>query len=245
MMPLMTESRPSGPKSRAIDKRALLLAHPLFGRLGPDLIDRLSSYAVTKSVKRGTTIFAKGDPGNSLFAVCVGNVKITAPSAEGKDTVFNLLKEGDIFGEIALLDGHPRTADAVAATDCELLVIERRNFVPLVHSHPEIALKLIEVLCERLRRTSEQVEDVTFLDLPTRLAKALLRLAQGAGPQEGGMIHITQREIGQLIGMSRESTNKQLRTWEQRKWLRLERGGIVLLAPKAIATVAAAGTDTE
>jgi CRP/FNR family transcriptional regulator, cyclic AMP receptor protein len=245
MMPLMPESRQSGPKPRSIDKRALLLAHPLFGRLGPELVDRLSSYAVTKSVKRGATIFAKGDPGNSLFAVCTGNVKITTPSAEGKDTVFNLLKEGDIFGEIALLDGHPRTADAVAATDCELLVIERRNFVPLVHSHPEIALKLIEVLCERLRRTSEQVEDVTFLDLPTRLAKALLRLAKGATPGEGGVIHITQREIGQLIGMSRESTNKQLRTWEQRKWLRLERGGIVLLAPKAIAAVAAAGTDDE
>jgi CRP/FNR family cyclic AMP-dependent transcriptional regulator len=245
MMPLMPESRPSGPKSRAIDKRALLLAHPLFGRLGPELVDRLSSYAVTKSVTRGATIFAKGDPGNSLFAVCTGNVKIMAPSAEGKDTVFNMLKEGDIFGEIALLDGHPRTADAVAATDCELLVIERRNFVPLVHSHPEIALKLIEVLCERLRRTSEQVEDVTFLDLPTRLAKALLRLAESADTEEGGVIHITQREIGQLIGMSRESTNKQLRTWEQRKWLRLERGGIVLLAPKAIATIAAAGADAE
>ncbi len=119
----------------------------------------------------------------SLFAVCTGQVKITAPSADGKDTVFNLLKEGDIFGEIALLDGRPRTADAIAATDCELLVIERRNFVPLVHSHPEIALKLIEVLCDRLRRTSEQVEDVTFLDLPSRLAKVLLRLTESAKPR--------------------------------------------------------------
>jgi CRP/FNR family transcriptional regulator, cyclic AMP receptor protein len=243
MMSVMSEVRQNRP--RTFDKRSLLLAHPLFGRLGPELVERLSSYAVTKSVKRGATIFAKGDPGNSLFAVCTGNVKITAPSADGKDTVFNLLKEGDIFGEIALLDGHPRTADAVAVTDCELLMIERRNFVPLVHSHPEIALKLIEVLCERIRRTSEQVEDVTFLDLPTRLAKALLRLAQGAKSQDGGMIHITQREIGQMIGMSRESTNKQLRSWEQRKWLRLERGGIVLLAPKALAAVAAAAGDAE
>jgi CRP/FNR family transcriptional regulator, cyclic AMP receptor protein len=246
MMSVMSESRQSGPKPRAFDKRSLLLAHPLFGRLGPELVDRLSSYAMTKSAKRGATIFAKGDPGTSLFAVCTGSVKITAPSAEGKDTVFNLLKEGDIFGEIALLDGRPRTADAIAATDCELLVIERRNFIPLVHSHPEIALKLIEVLCERIRRTSEQVEDVTFLDLPTRLAKVLLRLAAGAkSSEEGGMIHITQREIGQMIGMSRESTNKQLRSWEQRKWLRLERGGIVLLAPKALATVAAAGVEIE
>jgi CRP/FNR family transcriptional regulator, cyclic AMP receptor protein len=244
-MPVMSELRQNRPTPRTFDKRSLLLAHPLFGRLGPELVDRLSSYAVTKSVKRGATIFAKGDPGNSLFAVCSGSVKITAPSADGKDAVFNVLKEGDIFGEIALLDGHPRTADAVAATDCELLVIERRNFVPLVHSHPEIALKLIEVLCERIRRTSEQVEDVTFLDLPTRLAKALLRLSKGAQSQDGAMIHITQREIGQMIGMSRESTNKQLRSWEQRKWLRLERGGIVVLVPKALAAVAAADVDSD
>jgi CRP/FNR family cyclic AMP-dependent transcriptional regulator len=247
MLPLMAESRRSRPKPRAFDKRSLLLAHSLFGRLGPELVDRLSSYAVSKTVRQGATIFAKGDPGNSLFAVCAGTVKITVPSADGKDAVFNLLKEGDIFGEIALLDGRPRTADAVAATDCELLVIERRNFVPLVHSHPEIALKLIEVLCERIRRTSEQVEDVTFLDLPGRLAKVLLRLAEKAkSSSDGGKIVITQREIGQMIGMSRESTNKQLRSWEERKWLRLERGGIVVLAPHALAAVAAssaAGTE--
>ena len=246
MMPLMSETRESRPKPRPFDKRSLLLAHPLFGPLGPQLVDRLSSYAVSKTVKRGATIFTKGDPGNSLFAVCSGQVKITAPSADGKDTVFNLLKEGDIFGEIALLDGQPRTADAIAATDCELLVIERRNFVPLVHSHPEIALKLIEVLCERIRRTSEQVEDVTFLDLPGRLAKVLLRLAEAAKPSPNGIkIAITQREIGQMIGMSRESTNKQLRSWEDRKWLRLERGGIVILAPKALAAVAAASSEPD
>jgi CRP/FNR family cyclic AMP-dependent transcriptional regulator len=246
MMPLMSESRQSGAKSRSIDKRSLLLAHPLFGRLGPELVERLSSYAVTKNVKRGVTIFTKGDPGNSLFAVCAGTVKITVPSPEGKDAVFNVIKEGEIFGEIALLDGRPRTADATAMTDCELLMIERRNFVPLVHSHPEIALKLIEVLCERLRHTSEQVEDVTFLDLPGRLAKVLLRLAENAkASPDGGKIVITQREIGQMIGMSRESTNKQLRIWEQRKWLRLERGGIVLLAPKAVAAIAAAHVDSD
>jgi CRP/FNR family cyclic AMP-dependent transcriptional regulator len=245
MMLLMPELRPSRTTPRPFDKRAVLLAHPLFGRLGPQLVDRLSSYAVTKSVKRGTTIFGKGDPGTSLFAVCAGTVKITVPSADGKDAVFNLLKEGDIFGEIALLDGQPRTAGAVALTDCELLVIERRNFIPLVESQPEIALKLIEVLCERIRHTSEQVEDVTFLDLPTRLAKVLLRLAENGKPSSGGTkITMTQREIGQMIGMSRESTNKQLRNWEQRKWLRLERGGIVVLAPKALAAAAHLEADT-
>ncbi|HVY56376.1 MAG TPA: Crp/Fnr family transcriptional regulator [Xanthobacteraceae bacterium] len=228
--------------SRGFDKRRILLQHPLFGKLGPDLVDRLSAYAKSKSVKRGATIFAKGDPGTSLFAICAGSVKIGVPSLAGRDAIFNVLNAGEIFGEIALLDGQPRTADAVAASDCELLVIERRDFLPVVHNHPEIALKLIEVLCSRLRHSSEQVEDVMFLDLPGRLAKTLLRLAEQGGRRDR-RVPITQREIGQIIGMSRESTNKQLRNWEQHNWVRLERGGIVVLAPEALAEVAASAAE--
>src|SRR6266702_2327381 len=121
----------------ASDKLALLRRHPLFGAIAPELLERLSSYATTRAVHRGDSIFGKGE----------------------------------IFGEIALLDGRPRTADATAMSDCELMVIERRDFLDLVRSQPEIALKLMEVLCARLRHTSEQVEDVLFLDLPGRLAK--------------------------------------------------------------------------
>jgi CRP/FNR family cyclic AMP-dependent transcriptional regulator len=207
----------------------------------PQLIDQLSSYAVTKVVKRGATIFAKDDPGNSLFAVRAGAVKIHVRSARDKHVVFCLLREGDIFGELAWLDGHARSTDAVALTDCELLVIERRNLVPLLNSHPEIALKLIEILCGRLRRISEQVEDVTFLDQPARLAKVLHHLAERASQtRDGRRIVITQRELGRMIGMSRESTNRQLRSWEHQKWLRLEKGCIVLLLPETLAGVVAA-----
>lgn len=228
---------------QAFDKRAVLRDHPLFGGLGSEVIDRLAAYAHTKSVSAGTTIFAKGDPGTSLFAVCSGTVKISNQSPDGKNAVFNLINIGDIFGEIALLDGQPRTAEALALSDCELMVIDRRDFVPLVKSRPEIALKLIEVLCGRLRRTSEQVEDVIFLDLPTRLAKTLLWLSRRSSPSsQGGKVMITQREMGQIIGMSRESTNKQLRMWEEKKWVRLERGGVVVLAPDKLDEVATAGT---
>ena len=225
----------------AFDKRAVLRDHPLFGGLDSDTLDRLASYAHTKKINAGTTIFERGDPGTGLFAVCAGTVKISNHSADGKDAVFNLIKAGEIFGEIALLDGKPRTAEAVALSDCEVMVIDRRDFVPLVKSQPDMALKLIEVLCARLRRTSEQVEDVLFLDLPTRLAKTLMWLARRSGATAQGLkIAITQREIGQIIGMSRESTNKQLREWEERKWLRLERGGIVILAPGQLADLAGA-----
>src|ERR1700674_1609557 len=191
-----------------VDKRKFLSAHPFFKGLGPELIDQVGSHAITRVVKAGTVIYAKGDPGNSLFAVITGTVRISVPSVEGKDTVFAQLAAGEIFGEIALLDGRPRSADVAAITDCELMVIQRRDVVPLMHEHPELAFRFIDILCEKLRRTNDQVERVMFLDLPTRLAKVLIQLAQtGEASAEGRKIGVTQRAIGQMIGMSRESTS--------------------------------------
>jgi len=233
------------PIRRALDKRAILRDHPIFGELGAELLDRLSSYAVRQTLKRGASIFARGDPGTSLFAVCSGTVKISSPSPDGKGALFNLITEGAIFGEIALLDGLPRTADAMAITDCELMVIERRDFIPLVHERPDLGLKLIQLLCGRLRRTTEQLEDIMFLDLPGRLAKTLLQLAKSARPApRGRRIALTQRQLSEIIGISRESTNKQLRTWQQQKWILLERGGIVILAPDKLAAIAATVNNT-
>jgi CRP/FNR family transcriptional regulator, cyclic AMP receptor protein len=230
-------SAPAGDQATrpVFDKRAILQHHPLFGALGANLIEQLSAHATPKRIKRGTTIFSKGDQGTCLYAVCTGQVKITVPSGEGKDAVFNLIGPGQIFGEIALLDGGQRTADAVAARDSELLIIDRRDFIPLVRREPDVAIKLIEILCSRLRNTSEQVEDVIFLDLPARLAKALLRLA-GTNARNHKVL-ITQSELGQIIGVSREATNRQLRDWEKSRWVKLESGGVVLLEPEALAAL--------
>src|SRR5438105_12709982 len=122
------------PKARVLqsgaEKRKLLREHFLFAKLSPMQIDRLSACIITKSVKRSANIFSRGDPGSSLFAIRKGRVKISAPSIEGHDAVFNLIGKGEIFGEIALLDGGPRTANAIALTDCEFFVVERRDFVP-------------------------------------------------------------------------------------------------------------------
>lgn len=228
------------------DKLALLQRHPLFGVLGTDLLKRLSGSAYMRRFKRGGAIFDKGDAGAALFAVHTGTVKIGVPSPDGREALFNLIREGDIFGEIALLDGRPRTAGAVAMTDCELMVIERRDFIAFVHEYPEVALRLIEVLCARLRLQSERLEEALFLNLPARLAKTLLWLSDNAAPKlPGGKLAITQREISQMVGMSRESTNKQLRAWVKRGWLRLERGSIIVLKPEAVAAVAAAGAESE
>jgi CRP/FNR family cyclic AMP-dependent transcriptional regulator len=226
-------SRPSRPE--LLNKWALLRAHPFFRGLNDLIIEQLAPRAVERKVRKGTVLFRKGDVGSRLYAVCAGAVKISAPSEEGKDTIFNLIVPGEIFGEIAFLDGGQRTADAVMIESGELMIIERRDFIPLLRDYPDIAVRLIEILCERLRRTSEQVEDMVFLDAPTRLAKALLHLyrrASTASPRN--KIDITQREISQMIGVSRESANKQLRNWQRRKYLTLERGGIVILAPEEL-----------
>src|SRR5262249_60862788 len=136
-------------------------------------------------------------------------------------------------------DGRPRTADAIAMTDCELAVIDRREFVPFLRSQPDVVLKFIDILCLRLRHTSEQVEELMFLELPARLAKTLIRLTSEAGASASDRkITITQREIGQMIGMSRESTNRQLRDWAKRKWIRIERAGITVLDAGALSELA-------
>ncbi len=228
---------------RDADKRTLLQTHYLFSKLSPKQIDRLAACIVGKSVARGTSICAKGDPGSSLFVVCQGTVKISVPSADGHDAVLNLIGKGDVFGEIALLDGRPRTADVVAITDCELFVIERRDFLPLVKEEPEIALKMIEILCAKLRRTTEQAENLMFLHLPGRLAKALLRLSDGDERSCERKVAVTQKDLGNIIGMSRESTNRQLRIWEEQGWVRLERGGIVILSAKALERIAESDSE--
>lgn len=200
-------------------------------------MERLSSCLTLRRVRQGTTIFAKGDAGTELIAVLSGRIKISVPSQDGREAVLNVVHEGEVFGEIALLDGRVRTADAVAITDCELMLIERRRFLPVLYEQPEVAIKLIEVLCARLRQTSEQVEDVMFLNLRIRMAKLVLRLADEAEGPLPRTILVTQQEMSRMIGVSRESINKQLRSWARAKWVRLERGGIVVLKPDSLTDI--------
>lgn len=233
---------PAGNRPRnLLDRRALLQANPFFRGLEPSIVDRLISHAVTRKVKKGAVLFRKDDAGSTLYAVCEGAVRISVPSQQGQDAIFNIVSRGEVFGEIALLDGGKRTADAVVIEDSELMLIERREFLPVLQAHPEVAISLIEILCSRLRRTSEQVEDIVFLDLPGRLAKALLQLYRRDAATDG--IRITQRELSQMIGVSRESVNKQLRNWERRKWLKIERGGVRIVAPAALSELVAQDAD--
>ena len=227
-------------------KLTILRKHPIFCDLESEALDQLCRYAKHMTLKRGAAIFSKGDPGISLFAVISGTVKISTSSADGRSAIFNLIGAGEIFGEVALLDGLARTADATANTNCEIFVIDRREFLPFVKSQPELAMKFIELLCTRLRWTSDQVEQVILQDLPGRLANALLRLTEKHKLAPGGRtIAVTQQEISEMVGMTRESINKQLRVWAARNWVRLEHGAIVVLDAEPLQALTEAGAGSE
>ena len=234
------------PAARLPDKLSLLRDHPLFRELPPATLDHITTYVRRRSVPKGTVIFRKGDPGVGLIGVLSGAVKISVASADGRDVVLNIIREGEVFGEIALLDGRARTADATTMSDCELMTIERREFIPFLRSQPDVTLKLMEILCSRLRRTSEQVHEMTFLNLSTRIAKTLIRLAEKAKDSDrGGTVTITQREISQIVGRSRESTNKRLRAWQKSGWIRLERGSVTVLKPEKLEHIVATSSDFD
>ena len=218
--------------------RQLLRSSPFFSRLGDSEADAILAQATVARYAEGGLIFAKGDPGNSMMAVLHGRVMISSPSVDGRQVVLTTFREGDVFGEIALLDGKERTADATAATDCELLVVARRSLLALLERRPEIAHQLLIVLCDRIRRPNEQVEDFAFLHLETRIAKALLRLVQEEGqrtPASHLGLKISQRALGEIVGSSRESVNKHLQDWKRSGIIELEKGSILIRDAEALA----------
>jgi CRP/FNR family transcriptional regulator, cyclic AMP receptor protein len=246
MMTGAPKERQAAPSPFTSSKLSVLRKHPYFADLEPEAFDQLCRYAKHTTLKRGATIFSKGDPGNTLVAVISGTVKISISSPDGRNAILNLIGAGEIFGEIALLDNQPRTADATANSNCELFIIDRREFVPFVRSQPTLAMKLIELLCGRLRWTSDQVEQIILQNLPGRLASALLRLTEKHKLEpQGRTIAITQQEISEMVGMTRESINKQLRAWAARNWVRLEHGAIVVLKPEALQALVDAGSDDD
>jgi CRP-like cAMP-binding protein len=217
-------------EAQTSDKYSILSGHEFFRGMPVQLLQRLASHARQVHYPAGRRIFSKGDEGHGLLAVLSGVVKISVPSEDGKEIVLNLIGANEIFGEIALLDGGARTADATALTECELLCLDRRDVLAILMENPTVSIKLLEVVCGRLRRTSQQVEDLSFGSLSARLARALLRLAtlQGTLGDSEPRVTITQRELGQTVGLSRERTNWYLRAWEKAGYLILVKGGCII-----------------
>ena len=201
----------------------------------PEELDEILKFASDRRVRRGQTIFQRGDNGSSLMAVLRGRVRISSVSGDGKELTLNVINTGEIFGEIALLDGQPRSADAVAIEDTVLLVVERRYFLPFLRQREDLCLRLLAVLCSRLRRTSTALEEIALFDLPVRLARVVLKLAEDYGrPGPTGTridLKLSQRDLSNLVAASRESVNKLLRAWRETGTVELEDGFIVLRRP--------------
>jgi CRP/FNR family transcriptional regulator, cyclic AMP receptor protein len=219
-----------------------LANHDFFRGLPQSTVKRLAAHARQAVMPAGQQIFSKGDAGHGLLAVLSGVVKVSVPSESGKEIVVNLIGPNEVFGEIALLDGGPRTADATALSECVLLVLDRRDVLPILMEEPVVAIKLLQVVSNRLRRTTKQVEDISFGDLSVRMAKTLLRLAelQGTIDQARPRVAITQKELGQTVGLSRERTNWYLKGWEKAGYISVEKGGCVINSREVFDGLAAA-----
>jgi CRP-like cAMP-binding protein len=222
--------------------REVLRGSALFARLSDEETDAILAHARMAKYAAGDQIVAKGDPGDSMMAVLNGRVSIGVPSLDGRQVVLSVLRAGDVFGEIALLDGKERTADATALTDCEILIVPRRSLWSLLERRPNLCIDLMLILCDRLRHTNQQVEELAFLDLEARMAKALLRLLKESVvdqmPAKVVAIRISQHALGELVGGSRESVNKYLHAWKELGIVSIQKGTIVIRDVAALAECA-------
>jgi len=214
-------------------KIKLLQDSVLFNDLPESDIAELAAAAHFLHLDQDQVLFIKGDPGHQLFIVVRGVIRISANSSDGKETTLNLLRAGQMFGEVAILDGQERTANATAHESAELLVLERRDLMAFLDRNPEAMRRMLVAVCARLRWISESLEDAHFLDLPRRLAKRILLLSKLFGhPYSAGGVRIalqlSQQDLAELLVVTRESVNRQLKTWESEGIMTLKGGYLVV-----------------
>lgn len=223
------------------EARRVLGECALFRDLAAEERSALFARVRGRTYAAGETIFLMGSAGDSLMAVISGSVRISVPSPDGKEILLAIIQPREVFGEIALLDGKERTADARAIGPCALAILERRDVLAFLKDHPEIWPKVVEVLCGRLRSTDQHIAEIALLELPARLAKALLRFAlpeDQSTSRRGLRVELSQRELGNLCGASRESINKCLGAWQRRGIVQIEDGVIVVTNRTALEELA-------
>lgn len=212
---------------------ALLRSAPLFAGLDDETWHALARRVETRTLPRGEHLFREGDPGDALHVVLDGKVKICRTSADGRENVVAILGPGDLLGELAIFDSQPRGATATAVVDCTLASLPAGSFREWLGEHPGVAVSLLHALAVRLRQTNEAMADLVFADVPGRIAKTLLNLAERFGEPDGDGVRVshdlTQEELAQLVGASRETVNKALAEFATRGWLRLDGRAVVLL----------------
>jgi CRP-like cAMP-binding protein len=211
----------------------------IFSDLAPETVAQLFHRASFQTFERGDYIFRRGDPGTYLFGVVEGSVRMCASSPDGKSAVLNLIGAGQTFGEIAVLDGLDRTTDAIANSDCEIWGIARRDLIPLVRTEPALAAKFIDLLCARLRWTSEHLEEVILHGLEARLAHIVVKFAEPNLRMGGSLVvNMTQQSVSEMVGISRERANKIISAWAERGWVLVKNRTLVLLDAQALGNIA-------
>jgi CRP/FNR family transcriptional regulator, cyclic AMP receptor protein len=211
----------------------------LFQGVAPEDVEALGNQFEILEAPRGTTLFQEGEPGDSLYIVLEGKVKLGRRSSDGRENLVAVMGPADQFGELSLFDPGPRTATAVVVTDARLARLPKQALQTWVQERPQIAIQLLHVIARRLRRTNTMLADLIFVDVPGRVAKQLLLLAQKFGSVDGGQLRVThdltQEELAQLVGASRETVNKALADFASRGWLRLEGKSVVILDRERLA----------
>ncbi len=220
--------------SKQTEFAVILRMNPMFADLGAEEIQRIAALCHTQQLGGGEVLFQKGDVGDALYGIRRGQIKIETGGADGARLTLNFLGPGDMFGEVAVLDGQARTADAAAAEPTELFVLRRGDFLAHLEREPGVAIKLIGLLCQRIRWMSERMEESVLQPLPVRLARRLCALASDFGSE----VHISQEQLGVFVGAARESVNRQLQQWRREGIVDLQRGRILLLKMNMLAAVA-------
>jgi CRP/FNR family transcriptional regulator, cyclic AMP receptor protein len=217
----------------AIERACKLLERCVFFRALDERERRdLATHVKTRAFAVNEPICHVGDPGHSMMGVAIGTVRISLPSPKGKDIILADLSAGELFCEIALLDGKPRSANATALTKCELLILERRDVLPFLERSPSACLNLMQLLCARIRRSDERMAEIAFYDLPARLARTLMRYApHGHGALK---LSLSQRELAEMSGATRENVNRCLREWQRCGILELKDRWTIILKPEAL-----------
>lgn len=212
---------------------AALTAMPFFAGLNAAVLERVASGTRSRRFRRGEVIFHVGDPGDALFLIASGSVKITLPSETGEEAILVTLQPGEVFGELAILDDAPRSATAVALEPTETMMLHRDRFRQLLATEPTIRDAVLANLASEVRRLTTHVEDLHFLDVTGRLAKCLLRLAAEGRPDGAGGIRLraalSQSELAAMVGCTRQSANRVIGQFMDAGYIRVDRESIVVI----------------
>ncbi|TYC67874.1 Crp/Fnr family transcriptional regulator [Stappia sp. BW2] len=225
----------------SLNKEKLLGQSFIFEALDEQSRKDLAAFAHVKRYTAGDVIFDMGTPGQSMMAIAEGSVRITMTTPSARDVTLSELHAGDIFGEIALLDGGERSANARALTNCKLVVLERRSLLEVLNRDPALSIRVIELLCKRVRRSDERMMEIGFLGLPERLARLLLRItvtAPGSEEKPLTKLSLSQSEIAEMIGNTRETVNRCLRKFQKAELIEIRDGWLIIRNREGLEDVA-------